>query len=128
MSASAGGPRHRGLRLVAALVVALVVPLASASAEDFRITHTVDRSGAEHILITGVVFNDARQEVLDVSVTAEALDAKGKVLARGIAYVSGRIPGQSSAPFTAKVPAVASATRFRVSVSSFRAGLGTQAP
>ncbi len=55
-------------------------------------------------------------------------DARGKVVARGITYVSARIPGLGNAPFVAKVPGVATATSFRASVSSFRAGLGTQAP
>jgi hypothetical protein len=115
-------------RLLVALTVALVLPSGLARGQEFRVTYNVDRSGADQMQVTGTVFNESRLEVLDVSVTAEALDAKGKVLARGIAYVSSRIAGQDSAPFVAKVPAVPGVARFRVAVSSFRAGLGTQAP
>jgi hypothetical protein len=125
MSATRRGHPSRTLWALAAILILLA---AGASAqESFRITYDVDRSNAEQFQVKGVVHNDSHQEVLDVSVTAEALDARGKVVARGIAYVSSRIDGRSSAPFVIKVPGVATATRFRVSVSSFRSGLGTQA-
>jgi hypothetical protein len=50
------------------------------------------------------------------------------VVARGITYVATRIPGRGSVSFLAKVPAMSSAVRYRASVSSYRAGMGTQAP
>ena len=118
--------RFRWLLAALAVTLALLGPRVSAQ-ESFRITFDVDRSNPEQFQVKGVVFNDSSQEVLDVSVTAEALDAKGKVLARGITYVSSRIGGRGSAPFVAKVPGVANVTRFRVSVSSYRSGMGTQA-
>ena len=41
--------------------------------------------------VTGHVFNDSATDVVDVYVTAEALDAGGKTVARGITYVSPNI-------------------------------------
>ena len=73
--------------------------------EAFRVTYTIDRSNPEQIQITGTVFNDSMQDVFDVSVTAEALDARGKVVARGIAHVGARIPGRGSAPVRLQGPA-----------------------
>ena len=128
MSATRCEHPGRSLWLLAALAVTLVLIAPHASGqENFRITFDVDKSNPEQYQVKGVVNNDSSQEVLDVSVTAEALDAKGKVLARGITYVSSRIGGRASAPFVAKVPGVPNVARFRVSVSSFRSGLGTQA-
>ena len=128
MSATRGQHPSRSPWLLAALVVTVILLVVQVSAqESFRITYDVDKSNSEQFQVKGVVHNDSSQEVLDVSVTAEALDAKGKVLARGITYVSSRIGGRSNAPFVAKVPGVANVARFRVSVSSFRSGLGTQA-
>jgi hypothetical protein len=119
--------RARLTTIVAALAVIAAV-LAAEAQEPFRVTYTVDRSNPEQIQITGTVFNDAMQDVFDVSVTAEALDARGKVVARGIAHVGARIPGRGSAPFVCKVPLVAAAVRYRAAVSAFRSGVGPQAP
>lgn len=114
------------------LVLAALLTLGSGAGaqESFRVTFDVDRSNPAQFVVTGNVLNEGRGEVLDVSVTAEAVDARGKTLARGIAYVSPRIVAGGSAPFTAKIPAVQGATRFRASVSSYRAGFGVgpQAP
>ena len=120
---------RRVSRHVTTLLALIVMIAGGARAEDpFRVTYQVERSGGEQTQVVGTVFNESRQEALDVSVTAEALDGKGKVLARGITYVSPRIPGQSSASFVAKIPAVQGAAKFRASVTSFRLGFGTQAP
>jgi hypothetical protein len=67
-------------------------------------------------------------DVLDVYVTAEALDANRKVVARGIAFVSSSIPQSASAGFRINVPTPPSTASFRVTVSSFRSGLGSQGP
>jgi hypothetical protein len=103
--------------------------VASVAAQDvFRVAFDVDRSNPEQAQVAGTVYNDSMQDVFDVSVTAEALDARGRVVARGIAYVGARIPGRGSMSFLAKVPSVPTATRYRASVSSYRAGMNTQAP
>lgn len=112
--------------IAAALVVAAVASLPAQ--ETFRVTFEVDRTNPEQTQVTGTVYNESLQEMLDVSVTAEALDARGKVVARGITYVTSRIPGRGSVPFLAKVPSVPGAVRYRASVSSFRPGMGAQSP
>jgi hypothetical protein len=108
--------------------LAAIFALAADAQQGFRVTYSIDRSSPEQIQLTGTVFNESAQDVFDVSVTAEALDARDKVVARGIAHVSARIPGQGSAPFVCKIPLVAAAVRYRAAVSGFRAGIGAQTP
>jgi len=74
------------------------------------------------------VYNDSEGEVYDVSVTAEALDRRGKVLASGVSFVDSRIGRGDNRPFTAAVPVVPGAARYRVEVTSFRGGFGSQSP
>jgi hypothetical protein len=102
----------------------LVLATSGTAQEPFRVTYTVDRAQTARTRLTGVVFNDARVEALDVYVTAEALDGAGKIVARGIAFVSPNIREGSSAPFEAVVPAPPTANHFRVRVTGFRLGLG----
>lgn len=119
--------RSRWLRVALALAaLAAVAPSAShADAQGyFRVTYNVDKTGPTRVELSGLVFNDTSQDVVDVYVTAEALDASGKVLARGIAFVASSIPGRRSSDFSARVPNVRGTTDFRVSVSSFRFGIG----
>lgn len=100
-----------------------------ASAQDgFRITYDVDRSRPDRVRLTGRVVNDRPDDVFEVSVTAEALDARGKVLARGISYVDSRIGRGDGRPFSMSVPTVTGTTSFRVVVSSYRAGFSSQGP
>jgi hypothetical protein len=95
--------------------------------ENFRVTYDVDTNTPERTRVTGVVYNDARVDVFDVHVTAEALNTAGKVVGRGIAFVSSQIRQGGSAPFEALVPAK-DATKYRVRVTNFRLGLANQAP
>jgi hypothetical protein len=119
--------RARLLAIVGALA-AIALALAAGAQDPFRITYAVDRGNPEHVQITGTVHNELMQDVFDVTVTAEALDARGKVVARGISHVSARIPGQGSSPFVCKIPAVTAAVRYRAAVSGYRAGTSPQAP
>jgi hypothetical protein len=114
--------------LSAGLALALLATGAARAQENFRITYQVDRSNPAHARVTGWVFNDAPLDVLDVYVTAEALDSGGKVVARGIAFVASQIGNRGGAPFSATVPAMPGTSRFRVRVTSFRFGLGPQSP
>jgi hypothetical protein len=116
------------LRRVLALTALLVMVGVDASrAQDgFRITYDVDRTRPDRARLTGRVVNERPDDVFEVSVTAEALDARGKVLARGISYVDSRIGRGDGRPFSMSVPTVAGTTNFRVVVSSFRAGYGNQ--
>jgi len=107
--------------------VALLMLAAVASAQDgFRVTHTADRSNPGQTRINGTVFN--RLDAVDVYVTAEALDASGKTVARGITFVSPAIASGRSASFSATVPTMPGATSYRARVSSFRFGAGLQSP
>jgi hypothetical protein len=107
----------------------LIASAGETEAQDgFRITYEVDRSRPDRARLTGRVVNDRAEDVLEVSVTAEALDARGKVLARGIAYVDSRIARGDARPFSLSVPVVPGTARFRVVVSSFRAGYSIQGP
>jgi hypothetical protein len=122
------GWQARGVRwvlVVAASAIALLVATA-AHAQNFRVTFDVDRGNPSQVRLNGVVVNDGRSDVLDVYVTAEALDSAGKVVGRGITFVSPSIPAGGRATFAASVPAVPGAVRYRVNVSSFRVGFGSQ--
>jgi len=117
--------RRYALRVLAAMLTTLA-PGAARAEDPFQIRYNIDRSGSGPVRVQGTVYNEARLDVLDVYVTAEALDAGGKVVGRGIAFVSGSIPQRASAPFVVNIPAAQTATTFRVRVSSFRYGAGMQ--
>jgi hypothetical protein len=108
---------RRGLLLLATLTL-LAGPVLAQSG--FSVAHTVARTTPTHAEISGTVTNETRADALDVSVTVEALDANGKRLARGISFVSRRVPAGATASFAAKVPAVAGVNGYRAAVTSFR--------
>src|SRR5262247_2967628 len=91
----------------------------------FRVTYDVDRNRADRARVTGRVVNERAEDVFEVNVTAEALDGKGKVLARGITFVDSKIARGDGRPFSLSVPTVTGTAGFRVSVSSFRAGFSS---
>src|SRR5262245_12178958 len=114
---------------IGAALLTLALSLIAATAlaqEGFRITYDVDSSRPGRARLTGRVANERAQEVFEVSVTAEALDARGKVVARGISYVDARIGRGESREFSVSVPTVAGTTGYRVVVSTFRTGFATQ--
>ena len=115
-------------RLVIVLAVLLLLTAEARGQDGFRITYEVDRTRAERARLTGRIVNERPEDVFEVSVTGEALDAKGKVLARGIAYVDSKIGRGDGRPFSLSVPTVAGTANYRVVVSSFRAGFATQGP
>jgi hypothetical protein len=116
----------RWLPVVAVLVtMSVAAPTLAQSPTPFRVTHTVDKGGQAQISISGRVFNDARADAIDVYVTAEALDAAGKIVASGVSYV-GAVPAGSSSAFIIKVPSARAAATFRVLVTSFRFGFANQ--
>jgi hypothetical protein len=88
----------------------------------FRITYTPRPREAASVTLDGRVSNDADNDVLDVWITAEGLDASGKVLATGITFVI-LIPRHGSATFIAKLPAQGKDIHsFHLAVTSFRDG------
>jgi ABC-type sugar transport system substrate-binding protein len=121
--------RHwRRIALVVAAMAGALVAGPAAAQDGFRITYDVDRARADRARVTGRVVNERPDDVFEVNVTAEALDAKGKVLARGITFVDSRISRGDARPFSLSVPTVPGTANFRVGVSSFRAGFSSQGP
>ncbi len=90
----------------------------------FQMTWRVARTDPKRVELQGTVVNNTAQDVLDVYVTAEALDRAGKVLARGIVFVTAQLPSHQAEEFSARVPNVHGTTSFKVFVSNYRAGLG----
>jgi hypothetical protein len=121
--------RLRSVVWLGAGVGAALLVAGAAEAQNFRITYDVDRTARPgQVLVKGNVVNDGPSDCFDVSVTAEALASSGKVVASGVTYVDSRIARGESRPFVALVPSAPAATRYRVGVSSFRAGFTFQAP
>ena len=115
----------RWLSAVVVLMVALAAFPAAAQTTPFRITHTIDKGTQAQVTVSGRVFNDARADAIDVYVTAEALDAGGKVIASGVSYV-GVVSAGSSTAFVVKVPSARTAASFHVLVTSYRFGFANQ--
>lgn len=117
------------VRTLCVLVIAAVISLPEAALTQgaFQVRFSIDRSAAGPIRVNGTVTNEGRLDAVDVYVTAEAVDAAGKIVGRGIAFVSESIPGRATATFIVSIPNAPTATRFRVNVSSFRSGPGVQA-
>lgn len=126
------GRRRRGVLQAACLIAAVAVlaslaPPPASAQEGFQVTFEVDQGTPGRVQLVGRVTNGRPDDVVDVHVTAEALDRKGRVVASGITYVEGRINRGDSRPFVAVVPPMAGASRYRASVTSFRS-MGLQAP
>jgi len=104
-----------------------LIPGLGRAQEPFHLAYTIERgSGSGPTRINGRVVNEGTFEASDVYVTAEAIDPSGKVLGRGIVFVSPSIPPRGIVPFSISVPAAPTATSFRVRVSSYRQGIGQQ--
>jgi hypothetical protein len=112
-------PRPLSSAFLLALVL-VALPTLTPAQSGFRVTHQVVSTAPTHVEITGSVVNETRAEAVDVSVTVEAVGAGGKSAARGIAYVTSRLPAGATANFTAKVPKVSGVTGYRAAVTSFR--------
>lgn len=112
------------LFLLILAAIAAPWPAAAETARNFRITWAVEKTGPVVTEVSGRVTNDARVDAIDVYITVEGLDEKGKVLARGLTHASSLLRASESAAFTAKVPVVPGIQSYRALVSSFRFGLG----
>jgi hypothetical protein len=122
-------PAARAFLLVLTTVALALSAGPSEGQDGFRITYDVDRTSRPgKVQVVGRVANDGLRDVFEVNVTAEALDGRGKVLARGITYVDSKIARGDSRPFVTVVPDVPGVVRFRVAVSSYRSGLGGESP
>src|SRR5262245_50597828 len=116
-----GSPQHIGRRraIVTAAAALVLLPDLGRAQGPFNLSYTVERGGTGPARVNGRVLNESNTDVFDVYVTAEALDAGGKVLGRGLAFVSASIPSRGIVPFSIAIPAAQTATSFRVRVSSF---------
>jgi hypothetical protein len=113
--------------MLAMCLVLLDVGLATA--QPFRITFRRERDEPSSIVLMGELFNDGLRDVVDVWVTADAFNAEGKVVGRGLAFVTSFLPGRgTTTPFTVKLPRAEEAHSFRLVVSSFRHASGAQSP
>ena len=104
--------------VVAAVLVLVGVGLAAAQ-PPLRITFHRERDEPSAIVLTGELVNDSGRDLVDVWVSAEAENARGQVVCRGMAFVSSFLPGRGTTTFTIKLPAE-DARSFRLAVSSFR--------
>lgn len=112
--------RVRGFRLSGAVLVLLLAPGIAGAQVGFRVTHSVGQTTPTHVEVSGTVTNEARGEAIDVSVTVQAVGANGKVVARGISFVSRSLAPGAAASFVAKVPVVPGIASYRAVVSSYR--------
>jgi len=76
----------------------------------------------------GEVFNDGARDLVDVWVTADARNAEGKGVGRGVAFVAASLRGRGATAFTVKLPRAEQAQSFRLFVSSFRYASAEQSP
>ena len=112
-------PAHRLSSVL--LVVILTLGAGSGFAQSLsglKATHTVSKTTPTSVEVTGTVSNETRAEAAEVTVTVQALSADGKPLARGISYVTSRLPAGGTANFVAKVPVVAGVANYRATVSA----------
>ena len=83
-----------------------------------KVTHSVAKTTPTSVEVTGTVSNETRAEAAEITVTVQALSADGKPLARGISYVTSRLPAGGTANYVAKVPVVAGVSSYRATVSA----------
>ena len=119
------------VRIPVATILAMCLVLLGvelASAQTFRITFERQRDEPSSIVLRGEVSNDGLRDVVDVWVTADALNAEGKAVGRGIAFVTFSLPVRGTTAFTVKLPRAEQVQSFRLTVSSFRYASGAQSP
>ncbi|HSE04691.1 MAG TPA: FxLYD domain-containing protein [Methylomirabilota bacterium] len=120
------------MRLLAAtaLTATLLLLLSGGpgAAQDLRLTFERQPDEPTSLVLAGTLSNDSSRDVVDVWVTAEALNAGGRVVGRGLAFASPLLRGRASTKFTVKLPRVEQAQSFRVFVSSFRYLAGAESP
>lgn len=119
------------MRIPVAIILTMCLVLLGvglATAQPFRITFQRERDEPTSIVLMGEVFNDGPRDIVDIWMTADARDAEGKVVGRGIAFVASFLRGRGTTTFTVKLPRAEQAQSFRVFVSSFRYASAEQSP
>lgn len=121
--------RIRSKLLCTALLGAATLIVVPAAGQDpLHVTYEVDKSRGPQTQIIGEVWNDGTTDAMSVSVSAEALDRSGRVVASGITYVDAHIARGDSRHFTVVIPPAPNAVRYRITATATRAGFGVQAP
>lgn len=118
-------------RIAVAIILSICLVLLGvrlAAAQPFRITFQREPDEPSSIVLRGEVSNDGVRDVVDVWVAADAQNAEGKVVGRGMAFVASVLRGRATTAFTVKLPRVAQAQSFRLAVASFRYASGDQSP
>ena len=119
------------MRSPVAIILAMCLVLFGvrlATAQPFRITFKREPDEPSSIVLTGEVSNDGFRDVVDVWVAADAQNAEGKIVGRGMAFVASFLRGRGTTTFTVTLPRAAQAQSFRLAVSSFRYASGEQSP
>jgi len=118
-------------RLAAIVLTANLVLLSggpSAAQEQFRISFQRQPDEPTSLVLAGTLFNEGSRDVVDVWVGAEALNAGGRVVGRGLAFVGPLLRGRADTKFVVKLPRVEQVQSFRMSVSSFRYLVRAESP
>jgi hypothetical protein len=119
------------MRLLAATVLTATLVLLSGGhgiAQEFRLTFERQPDEPTSLVLAGTVSNETSRDVVDVWVSAVALNASGRVVGRGLAFASPLLRSRAATNFTIKLPRVEQVQSFRVSVSSFRYLSGGESP
>ena len=99
-----------------------------AAQDQFRVSFQRQPDEPTSLVLAGIVANAGSRDVVDVWVTAQALDAGGRVVGRGVAFVSPMLRSRAEEKFVVKLPRAEQVQSFRVAVSSFRYLTGTESP
>ena len=108
---------------LSSILLAAIVTLGTGSGfaqslAGLKVTHSVGKTTPTSVEVTGTVSNETRAEAAEITVTVQALSADGKPVARGISYVTSRLPAGGTANYVAKVPVVAGVSSYRATVSA----------
>lgn len=119
------------MKLLVAIVLTATLVLLSGgpgAAQELRLTFERQPDEPTSLVLAGTLSNESPRDVVDVWVGAEALNARGRVVGRGLAFVSPLLRGRAATKFTVKLPRVEQVQSFRVFVSSFRYLAGQESP
>lgn len=120
------------MRRLAAIVLTATLVLLSggpgAAQEQFRISFERQPDEPTSLVLAGTLSNAGSRDVVDVWVGAEALNAEGRVVGRGLVFVSPLLRSRANTKFAVKLPRVEQVQSFRVFVSSFRYLVGAESP
>ena len=119
------------MKLLVATVLTVTLVLLSGgpgAAQEFRLTFERQPDEPTSLVLAGTLSNEGSRHVVDVWVGAEALNARGRVVARGLAFVSTLLPSRADTKFAVKLPRVEQVQSFRVFVSTFRYLGGAESP